>query len=286
MCVSISCHFACICPLTSTFPCLSVSPLYYIDLFKIYGAWQRDATKTAESNLAQTAEAIKAAAQPAAATPHFSLSLALAIFLSHTHTRINCVSCRLVACGKYFVCLPLFKVHFEFSFFFFGYFYSFSSVFHSSRFFPVLRVLINFLSNFFGKCVRKMSAEKDFYHICICISFTCDHIICRALPKPGAMACVYPHPALPLFFEPPLLPALPAFNCPRSVAGILGLTCGMTMPRAKTNHSHNFKTISKCAALFLGTSSTSLPTSSTCTSLSFFLSISLSLSSSLFLPLF
>lgn len=65
----------------------------------------------------------------------------------------------------------------------------------------------------------------------------CDQIICCSQP-----VAVGPSPS------PASVPSV----APRlSVAGIFGLTCGMTMPR-ETNHSHNFKTISNCA-----TSSTS-----------------------------
>lgn len=60
----------------------------------------------------------------------------------------------------------------------------------------------------------------------------CDQIICCSQP-----VAVGPSPS----------PASAPSVAPRlSVAGIFGLTCGMTMPR-ETNHSHNFKTISNCA---------------------------------------
>lgn len=207
------------------------------------GKRQRYANKTAESNLAQTAKAIKVAALPAAAPP-VALSIYLS-FSSPSHLLIASLPLTYQVCvcpaawsgqvhvaNTYLVRTPPWNslqiFHLEFSQFF--------TVFCTFIFcnsFPV-RVLINFLSNslsFNGKCVG-----KNIFTTCIQISLT---------------QCMWPDNLLfaPLLISPHPSPSL---QLPLvSVAGILGLTCGMTMPRA-TNHSHNFKTISNCA-----TSSTS-----------------------------
>lgn len=190
------------------------------------GKRQRYANKTAESNLAQTAKAIKVAALPAAAPP-VALSTYLS-FSSPSHLLIASLPLTYQVCvcpaawsgqvhvaNTYLVRTPPWNslqiFHLEFSQFF--------TVFCTFIFcnsFPV-RVLINFLSNslsFNGKCVG-----KNIFTTCIQISLT---------------QCMWPDN---LLFAPLLISPLPSLSLPFplvSVAGILGLTCGMTMAKPTT----------------------------------------------------
>lgn len=206
--VSITCHSACSSCTSPHLPCL-FSPILPADWRSMaIGERRCYATKTAESNLAQTTKAIKVAALPAAPPPvvlstFLPLSLPPLRCISPPHVSIVCVLqpaqascmwqiqtscvCPFSKCSsKFFICN----------------FHSFPACFpdsYASSSFP-FHLFINFLSNFF--VFNWKYVGKNIFTTCIQISSTqCmwpDNLLlstCGGRPFPLSRLCPFSCPS-------------------------------------------------------------------------------------------